>query len=137
VPYEIDLAIVHLDAAAPAFELLSGLPAFSGYPDWHPSGDRILFQAGARDPLQLGDMPTDLYTVNPDGSALTRLTNFTPNDPVVWLPTWAPDGSGILVTLTDRTTGAHSLGLIGVDGSALRSLGIGGAHARAIAAAIP
>jgi TolB protein len=42
-------------------------------PAWSPDGTKIIFSSGRRTPVP-GDPPYDLYVVNPDGSALTRIT---------------------------------------------------------------
>ena len=82
--------------------------------------------------MGLDAVPTRIFTVHPDGSGLTQLTDFGPDDPIVWLPAWTPDGSAILVTVTDRATGDHALGRLRADGSRLELLPgpILGAHAR-------
>jgi hypothetical protein len=65
-----------------------------------------------------------------DGSDVTQLSHFSAADPAVWLPAWMNDGKGILATRTVRATRENDIVAISPDGSALRELGIGGAHAR-------
>jgi len=105
---------------------------FATYPDWHPHGDRILFQAGKPNPEWMRDQLFDLYTVRPDGTDLVRLTELGEDDPVVWMPTWGADGASILVTLTDRSSGDHTLGRLLLGGGAPERLPgpIYGAHPR-------
>lgn len=104
----------------------------ASYSDWHATEDLILFQAGVQDPEWLRAGRLDLYTVRPDGSGLTRLRQADEADPVVWMPTWSADGHSILVTLTDRSTGDHTIGRLSRDGGTLERLPgpIHGAHPR-------
>jgi Tol biopolymer transport system component len=89
------------------------------FPAWSPLGDRIAFTSN-RD----GDY--EIYTVHPNGKALTRLTHSPGNDAH---PAWSPDGAWI-VFASNRTgfkdeTGGMSDGEIFVmraDGSDLRQL---------------
>jgi Tol biopolymer transport system component len=71
----------------------------ASYPDWHPTQDLIVFQAGDGDPFEQSGVPQQLYTIRPDGSALTLLTSRTVDEPWLALPAWRLDGSGILVTV--------------------------------------
>jgi TolB protein len=57
------------------------------YAVWSPDGSRILFIG-----LEV-DGTTQLYTMNPDGSGLTKLTNSA--EEMKCLPSWSPDGSMI------------------------------------------
>jgi dipeptidyl aminopeptidase/acylaminoacyl peptidase len=125
------LAIVDLADPAHALRFIDTVDR-AAYPDWHPSGDRILFQAGWQNPEAFNEGLLNLYTVRPDGSGLTELTHFSEADPVVWMPTWSADGASILVTLTDRLTGDHTLGRLAADGTGLEQLPgpIFGAHPR-------
>jgi hypothetical protein len=61
------------------------------FPDWSPDGSMIVF-AG------LDQQGQDLYTVNADGSARTRLTE-TPGDER--MPSWSPNGASIAFAFDD------------------------------------
>jgi len=83
-------------------------------PAWSPDGTRIAFHSGA-------GVPAHIYTVKPDGSALTPLTSGLDND---YFPTWSTDGSRIAFG-----SGRGSVGGIWsmrADGSDLRRLSSGG-----------
>jgi Tol biopolymer transport system component len=125
------LALIRL--ADPTYSLhFLDTVAGAAYPDWHPSDDRVLFQAGWHDQNAFNVGLLNLYTIRPDGTDLVQLTHLGTSDPVVWLPTWSADGSSILVTLTDRVTGDHSIGRLTADGSGLEGLPgpVLGAHPR-------
>jgi Tol biopolymer transport system component len=65
-------------------------PAQDANPAWSPSGDRIAFVRS----LAEGSGPPvgDIFTVNPDGSGLTNVTN---NQAEYTSPSWSPDGMKI------------------------------------------
>ena len=65
----------------------------------------------------------DIYTVNPDGSGLTRLTTGPSNE---YLPVWSPDGSKLAYVATlgpdiDTGSGAEIV-VMNRDGSGLRQV---------------
>jgi len=110
------IAVVDLRAKTPTARLLTDWTMFAAYPAWAPGGDRIVFSTydlGTRDGGGITDPvpPSDLYTIRPDGSALTQLThnprgvdlirNGTASGPLSSQPTWTPDGTAILFTRVD------------------------------------
>ena len=56
--------------------------------DWSPDGSRIAFGSDRNIPGMLG-MSVEIYSVRPDGSCLTWLTNGSPES---WDPNWSPGG---------------------------------------------
>jgi Tol biopolymer transport system component len=118
------IAVLGLDDVTPAFRPITTFESGSWYPDWHPTDALILFTA---------EEPSDLFTIRPDGTGLTRLTNQRPGDELLSMSAYRPDGSGILVTLL-HPEGNLTLGTLGVDGTGLTELGDGspipGAHSR-------
>lgn len=128
------IGVVDLDDATPSVRVIRGFDTFSTYPDWHPSDHRILFAAGARDPLDPTDRPSNLYTIGADGTGLAQLTHLGPDDDGIWMPAFEPDGSGILATLVHRPDGSLTLVSLEIDGTAIADLDphgpIYGAHSR-------
>ena len=66
--------------------------AGNGNPDWSPDGTKIAFASSG-----------DIYTVNPNGSSLSPLTNTT--DMSEWSPAWSPDGTQIVFNAWDPQIG--------------------------------
>jgi WD40 repeat protein len=93
-------------------------PLTSGsQPAWSPDGKKILF-------LRDGGAQSDLYLMNPDGTAQVRLTD-TAAAGLSWLsgPAWSPDGRQIVFranTAADR--GLQHLFKINADGRGLTEL---------------
>lgn len=110
-------AIGVIDLGADPIEVrpITDFGLHASYPDWHPTEDLIVFQAGEGDPFAPAGSPRDLYTVRPDGSALTKLTESTPEQPWLALPAWRSDGTGILVTVI-RGPGDHAFWTLDADG---------------------
>lgn len=73
---------------------LSNSPGDDVWPRWSPTGGKIAFLAH-RDPL--GTSKQDLFTMNPDGSGVLRLTSGGLNDDFCW----SPDATQIALTSGD------------------------------------
>ncbi|MFL6255544.1 MAG: hypothetical protein ACJ74T_11070, partial [Pyrinomonadaceae bacterium] len=92
------------------------------YPRYSPDGTKIVFQSTR-------DGQAEIYIMNADGTAQTRLTNNVASD---LAPSWSPDGSKIL--FTTHRDGAPALYTMNADGSNQARLadgyGLGGASWR-------
>lgn len=76
-----------------------------GLPAWSPDGKRIAFSRNI-------DGNVDIYTINPDGSGLQRLTTAPGNDSV---PVWTPDSRQIVFRSTRN--GVWQIFIMNIDGS--------------------
>ena len=64
------------------------------YPRWSPDGKRLAFHSNRAG-------KHDIWLINPDGSALERLT-YSPA-PAVYTPIWSPDGKRLAYSIPDAT----------------------------------
>jgi dipeptidyl aminopeptidase/acylaminoacyl peptidase len=76
-------------------------------PVWSPDGTRFAFTS-TRDGNQ------EIYTMNIDGTAQTRLTNNTGNDNS---PTWSPDGQKVAFSRAPRFTTDYVVYVMNADGT--------------------
>jgi TolB protein len=83
-------------------------------PAWSPDGSKIAFISLRDDPT--GDI-YQLYTITPDGSKLTRLTNELSDHGA---PNWAPNGSRLALSV--YSGGNDRITIINVDGTGERKL---------------
>jgi hypothetical protein len=90
--------------------LLFPLPARASFPGLN---GRIAFQS-------VQDGNAEIYSVNPDGTDATRLTNDPASDV---MPAWSPDGTKIVFS-SDRDNHSHLLSM-NADGSGLTQLTFG------------
>jgi Tol biopolymer transport system component len=79
--------VMGADGSSPVRLTSPSLRAF--WPDWSPSGDRILFAD------HCCVEHSNLYTIHPDGSGLTKLTKVKPLPVDAAFPSYSPDGSKI------------------------------------------
>jgi Tol biopolymer transport system component len=79
---------------------------YGEYPDWSPTGDRIVFTKYGTDAPAGAEPQLQVYVVNADGSGERRLTNSLTRTAAD--PAWSPDGSKIVFVGQDN--GAPGLG---------------------------
>jgi TolB protein len=84
---------------------------FNVDPSWSPDGRRIAFAKGG----------SEIYTMNVDGTGLTRLTDNPGHDN---RPTWSPDGSRIAFA-SQRNGDDYQIYVMNADGTGLARLTFG------------
>ncbi len=113
-----DLAVYVMSADGSGLARLTNSPAPDEWPAWSPDGTKLAFNRFTcmnPDCTQQGYRA--VYTVNVDGTSLTRLTDPVGVGDDEW-PTWSPDGTRIaFVRSTDST--ASDVYVINADGSNL------------------
>jgi dipeptidyl aminopeptidase/acylaminoacyl peptidase len=87
--------------------------------DWHPTDDLIVFCTNDVGALQVTDQPSNLFTVRPDGSKLSQITDYGPGKERASQPTWTEDNRIIFDHITGANDERGTVALINSDGSAL------------------
>ncbi|MCH7611973.1 MAG: hypothetical protein IIB45_01285 [Candidatus Marinimicrobia bacterium] len=64
------------------------------YPDWAPDGENIIFVAHE-------NSIANLYTMNPDGSNINKITDYT-YDTQILNPHYSPDGQSVIFAMADQ-----------------------------------
>lgn len=98
------LAVVDLALATPALQEIVPSDRLANNPDWSPAGDLIVFSAPGEGGEPGGKL-SDLWTVRPDGSGLSRVTDVASGGGSAIHPTFTPDGEAILFVLDDPAGG--------------------------------
>jgi Tol biopolymer transport system component len=88
-------------------------------PDWHPTDDLIVFCTFDVGGFQSTDEPSNLFTIRPDGTELTQITDFGPGEARASQPTWTSDGRIIFTYITGADDEQRNIALINADGSGL------------------
>jgi Tol biopolymer transport system component len=68
----------------------------AGDPDWSPDGTKLVVTT--KPLVHFEDGPSDLFTIAPNGTGLTQLTDSASSGVRYTQPRWSPDGSAILYT---------------------------------------
>lgn len=92
--------------------------AHAAYPAWAPSTDRIAFVGNVTGNFEL-------YTVNADGSGLTRLTTTPENE---FRPAWSPDGAYLVYDRDVTDSVARDLFITDANGGVAERLSTGGRY---------
>jgi Tol biopolymer transport system component len=99
-------------------KLTSG-SADSGWAVWKPGGAKLAFESNRADPDPTdSEAINDIFTMNPDGSGIVKLTH---SDDVSDVAEWSPDGSQIAFG-SDRRNGAwrREIYVMDADGTNVR-----------------
>jgi hypothetical protein len=105
-----DLRIYNLEKKK-GFWLTHSLRA--SYPDWSPTGDRILFVAHQNN-------VSNLFTIKANGDSLEALTHYTDDTQIV-NPAWSPDGKKIVFAMAGPE-GNMDLYLMDIPSQAIKRL---------------
>jgi len=105
-PAQYGIALMDANVANATFRTVYKAGANLGQLSWSPDGRRIAFQMWKQGRF-------DIYTIQPDGSNLTRLTNENQQNAN---PRWSPDGSLISYSSLDAS-GHYQLYVMNADGS--------------------
>jgi Tol biopolymer transport system component len=124
-----------VDAAKPGAkpDILTKPAMFATYPDWSSSGNLIVFSTYDLGEFQATDEPSNLYTIKPDGSDMSKLTSYGSAGQRATQPSWTPDGKRILFTLVGQDPSfdnPRQAAFIDADGSNLQVLSSSATHPR-------
>jgi Tol biopolymer transport system component len=96
---------------------------WAGYPDWSPTGDRIVFSTYDLTLFQSTEDVSNIYTMKADGTNVLQVTSFEAGQTRATQPDWAPDGTTdgqIVFTAVDHPRqSARHVAFIEPDGSGL------------------
>ena len=113
--------------------VLTDWSMYATYPDWRPGSDEILFSTYDLAEFPATDEPSNLYTINPNGSGLTPFTSFGRAEQRATQPTWTPDGTRIIFTLVGQQAdfdNPRQAAFIEANGSNIVDVGIIATHPR-------
>ena len=91
----------------------------AGDPDWSPDGARIAFRRSDRpSPGAACTLDGDIWTMNPDGGALFRVTSGGMDD----APDWSPDGTRIVFSSKRDASVGEEIYVVGAAGGPVTRL---------------
>lgn len=98
----------------PVYDMLPR-QAFDMHPDWSPDNKKIIFSSDRATILDIEGVH-DIYTMNRDGSEVSRLTD---SDVQKFHPVWSPDGKKIAFEGRGNGNNSSSIYVMNADGSGL------------------
>jgi Tol biopolymer transport system component len=110
----VTLSVVDLSTRSPAVTGITDPALFAATADWSPDGSLIAYSA-LDSP---GDASPDLFTIHPDGSGMTQVTQLAADGGSAIQPTFTPDGARV-VFVADLGTGQGGLAQVDLDGANL------------------
>lgn len=100
-------------------ELITDVGGFADHADWHPTKDLIVFCTYDYGAFFETEEPSNLYTIRPDGSQRTQITDFGPGEDRATQPTWTSDGRIIFTRSTGASDDEQRPAFIRADGSGI------------------
>ncbi len=88
-------------------------------PAWSPDGSKIAFTGGVPFAVEPNNPFTDIYAINADGTALTKLTA---DSGLNSHPSWSPDGRQIVFGSNRDPDGREKIWVMNADGTGQRRL---------------
>jgi hypothetical protein len=95
---------------------------FASTPDWSRSNGLIVFSINDYSDFQDSDKPSNLFTIKPDGTALTPVTHLGPGEARASQASWTPDGRIIFTYVTGAQDREQNPAFINMDGSGMKVL---------------
>ena len=95
-----------------------GSTILDAQPAWSPDGQKIAFRSDRE--IYTSSYRDEIYTMNPDGSQVTRLTNTeSPNNGAIFSssPAWSPDGQQVAYVRIDFFSTYSEIWVMNADGS--------------------
>lgn len=103
-------------------ELITEVGEFADKPDWHPTEDLIVFCTYEFGAFFETDEPSNLFTIRPDGTERTQLTDFGPGEDRATQPSWTSDGRILFTYISGEHDETQRLAFIDADGTGLEIL---------------
>jgi Tol biopolymer transport system component len=103
-------------------ELITEVGEFADHAEWHPTEDLIVFTTYDYSSFWQTDDPSNLYTIRPDGSDRTQLTDFGPGEDRATQPTWTLDGRILFTYVSGVQDETQRPAFINADGTGLEIL---------------
>jgi Tol biopolymer transport system component len=103
-------------------DLITEVGEFAEHAEWHPTEDLLVFCTYDYAAFWQTDDPSNLYTMRPDGSDRTQLTDFGPGEDRATQPTWTGDGRILFTYVSGMQDEIQRPAFINADGTGLEIL---------------
>jgi Tol biopolymer transport system component len=100
-------------------DLITDVGEQADHADWHPTKDLIVFCTNDFGAAPVTDGASNLFTIRPDGTALTQLTYLDPGADRATQPTWTSDGRIIFTNVSGTNDENQRPAFINADGTGI------------------